>query len=52
MYTVREGDSFYSIARSRLNRGARWEEIFRLNAALVNNNPQGLKPGMVIRLPE
>ncbi|MFH1418825.1 MAG: LysM peptidoglycan-binding domain-containing protein [Planctomycetota bacterium] len=50
-YTVREGDSFYSIASSLLGRGARWEEIYRLNTALVHDDPKGLKPGMVIRLP-
>jgi nucleoid-associated protein YgaU len=50
-HTVREDESFYSIARSQLGSGARWKELFELNRALVKNDPRGLKPGMVLRLP-
>ncbi len=50
-HTVREDESFYSIAVSQLGSGARWKELFELNRALVKNDPRGLKPGMVLRLP-
>jgi nucleoid-associated protein YgaU len=50
-YEVSDGDSFYSIARSQLGNGARWQELLRLNEDLVNGDPKRLKPGMIIKLP-
>jgi nucleoid-associated protein YgaU len=51
-YRVREGDSFYSIAEAIYGDGARWQDIFRLNRALVKNDPRKLRPDMILKLPE
>ena len=50
-YLVRKNDSFYSIAKRVFGDGRRWHDIYKLNKALVKNNPKGLKPDMTIRLP-
>ena len=50
-YIVQEGDSFYSIAASRLGSGNRWPKLYELNKKLVGNNPNHLRPGQVLQLP-
>lgn len=51
-YTVREGDSFYAIARDVLGNAARWQELFELNRDAVKGDPKRLRIGQVIQLPE
>lgn len=51
-YTVRAGDSFYAIAKRELGSGERWPELLKLNHALVDGDPQRLRPGMKLILPE
>jgi len=50
-YVVRDGDSFYTIAKRVLDDGKRWEEIYEMNKALVKNSPKRLRPGMTIMVP-
>ncbi|MFQ5430388.1 MAG: LysM peptidoglycan-binding domain-containing protein [Phycisphaerae bacterium] len=50
-YRVREGDTFYSIARRLLGSGARWEEVYKHNRSVVKNDPKRLRPGMVLDIP-
>ncbi len=50
-YVVRDGDSFYTIAKRVLDDGKRWEEIYEMNKALVKNSPKRLRPGMTILVP-
>ena len=50
-YEVREGDSFYTIAKHLYGDGRRWNAIYKLNKALVKNNPKRLREGMTIKLP-
>ena len=50
-YTVQPGDSFYRIAKRFLGAGSLWSEIFELNKDLVDEDPKGLRPGMVLTLP-
>lgn len=50
-YLVRDGDSFYTIAKRVFNDGKRWEEIYEMNKALVKNSPKRLRPGMTIMVP-
>ncbi len=50
-YTVRDGDSFYEIARVVLGDANRWPELFELNKDLVNGDAARLRPGQVLRLP-
>jgi nucleoid-associated protein YgaU len=47
-YTVRDGDSLFSIAKKELGDGARWNEIVELNPAL---DPGDLRANDVLVLP-
>ncbi len=49
-YTVRKGDTFYSIARDLCGSSSRWKEVFNANKSIVSN-PSKLKPGMVLTIP-
>ncbi len=51
-YTVKSGDSFYSIARTQLGNAARWKELLSLNDTLVRGDPTALQPGQKVVLPE
>jgi nucleoid-associated protein YgaU len=51
-YQVRDGDTFYSIAKAVYGNGVRWTEIYELNKATLKNDPKHLKAGMVLKLPE
>jgi LysM repeat protein len=46
-YTVRAGDSYYTIAKKELGSASRWKEIERLNGI----SPEDLHVGQVIKLP-
>ena len=50
-YTVKSGDSLYSIARKHLGNGERWKEILQANSKLLGGSASNLKPGMKITLP-
>ncbi len=50
-YTVREGDTFYSIARKTLGDERRWKELFQKNRTMVKGDPKRLRAGMVLMLP-
>lgn len=49
-YTVRKGDTFYSIARDLCGSSSRWKEVFNANKSIVSS-PSKLKPGMVLTIP-
>lgn len=51
-YTVKSGDSFYSIAKSQLGNASRWKELLALNNSIVNGDPTSLRPGQRLVLPE
>lgn len=50
-YTVRSGDTLYSIAEDELGASRRWKELFELNRQLLGGKPDRLRPGMVLTLP-
>lgn len=50
-YTVREGDTFYSIARRVMGDERRWNDLLQKNRTLVKGDPRRLRPGMVLNLP-
>jgi len=50
-YTVKKGDTFYSIAESVYGSTSRWKDIFKANKRVVKNKPKNLKPGMVLEVP-
>lgn len=47
-YTVRKGDTLYSIARSRYGDGKQWKRIADANAGI---QPQSLKVGQTLVIP-
>lgn len=49
-YTVKPGDSFWSIAKRHFGDGSRWREIWQINITEDNESGQ-LRPGQVIVLP-
>lgn len=50
-YTVKAGDSFWSIAQEQLGDGKRWSELFELNKEAAHGDPNRLGLGQVINLP-
>ena len=50
-YRVGEGDTLSDIARNHLGRSSRWIQIVGLNKDRLPN-PDSMKPGMVLRLPD
>ncbi|MGL6226306.1 MAG: LysM peptidoglycan-binding domain-containing protein [Thermoguttaceae bacterium] len=51
-YTVREGDNLFNIAKRELGSTSYWHEILRLNEELLESNPDYLRPGLQLRLPD
>ena len=52
VYTVREGETLFDIARDQLGKASRWEEIYDLNQDELGETFNRLKPGMKLILPE
>ncbi|MGE0442919.1 MAG: LysM peptidoglycan-binding domain-containing protein [Gemmatimonadales bacterium] len=48
-YTVKRGDTLFSIARQLLGDESRWQEIYKLNADILSS-PNDLRPGQVLKL--
>lgn len=51
-YVVRSGDTLYAISRQVYGDGSRWKQIFRANKTLLKGDPQRLKAGLVLQIPE
>lgn len=51
-YTVKEGDCLYYIAESYFKDGSRWESIYQANRELIGDNPNIIKAGMILTIPE
>ncbi len=51
IYTVKEGDSLWRIARDQLGDASRHPELAKLNEAALGGDPDNLKPGLKIILP-
>lgn len=50
-YTVKAGDNLFTIARRQLG-NADWEKIYEANKEVIGSNPNRIKPGMRLTLPE
>lgn len=50
-YTVKRGDSLWRIAERHLGSGERFKEIAALNVHVLEQDPDYLEPGLVLRLP-
>ena len=51
-YTVAPGDTLWAIAKKQLGAGNRWPEIYEKNRAVIGDNPDRIKPGQVLTIPE
>ncbi len=49
-YTVRRGDSLWSIAAAKLGSGYNWQELYNWNRSVVGSNPNLIYPGEVLAL--
>ncbi len=50
-YTVKAGDSLWSIAQQQLGNAYRWNEVYTLNTSVVGRNPHLIYPGQSLALP-
>lgn len=50
-YTIRKHDKLWNLAKTMLKSGARWRELYELNRDVISD-PDNLKPGTIIRIPE
>ena len=50
-YTVKKGDCLWNIAQKLLGKGARWQEIYKLNKKVIGSNPNLIYPGQVYVIP-
>ncbi len=50
-YTVKRGDSLSGIAAREMGAGARWMDLYEYNKSVIGANPDGLREGMVLTLP-
>ena len=49
-YTVKKGDTLWSIARKYYGDGKKWRKIFEANLKVIKN-PNQIKAGMVLVVP-
>lgn len=50
-YTVKPGDTLWSISKKYLGNGSRYSEIYNSNKAVIGSNPGLIKPGQVLTIP-
>ena len=50
-YTVKPGDTLWSISKKYLGNGSRYSEIYKSNKAVIGSNPGLIKPGQVLTIP-
>lgn len=50
-YTVKPGDTLWSISKKYLGNGSRYSEIYNSNKAVIGSNPNLIKPGQVLTIP-
>ena len=46
------GDTLWGIAKKQLGDGKRWPEIYDQNRAVIGDNPDRIKPGQVLTIPD
>jgi len=51
-YTVKPGDSLYSIAAETLGDGRRWPDLMKANKAVIGADGSKIRPGMVLTVPQ
>ena len=51
-YTVQAGDSLSRIASKTMDDGNAWLRLYEFNRSVIGPNPDGLREGMVLRVPQ
>jgi nucleoid-associated protein YgaU len=51
-YTVVKGDSLSKIAKKHYGNGNQWKKIYTANREVIGDNPDLIKPGQVLIIPE
>ena len=51
-YTVQAGDSLSIIAARTMGDGTAWPRIHELNRSVIGPNPERVREGMVLRIPQ
>lgn len=51
-YTVVKGDSLSKIAKKHYGNGNLWKKIYSANRGVIGENPDLIKPGQVLVIPE
>jgi nucleoid-associated protein YgaU len=51
-YTVVKGDSLSKIAKAHYGKMDRWKVIYEANRAVIGSNPDLIKPGQVLTIPD
>lgn len=51
-YTVAKGDSLSKIAKKHYGNGNLWKKIYSANREVIGDNPDLIKPGQILVIPE
>ena len=51
-YTVRPGDTLFSIAQHAYGDGNKWPEIYNANKQVIGSDPNVIRPGEVLSIPK
>lgn len=51
-YRVQKGDCLWNIAKAASGSGAKWKELYNLNKKVIGSNPNLIKPGQILTLPD
>lgn len=51
-YTVKSGDCLWNIAKAFYGNGALYTKIYNANKGVIGSNPNIIRPGMVLTIPE
>lgn len=51
-YTVQKGDCLWNITKACTGNGTDWQALYELNKEIIGNNPNLIKPGQVLTLPQ
>lgn len=51
-YKVQKGDCLWNIAKAASGKGSNWKELYNLNKKVIGSNPNLIKPGQILTLPD